>query len=99
MSFKVDPPVIAEAGKEFTLKASELTCAFNAFNGSAQIPDSAIGSIGPGQKALKAYQDLLTHVTEHLGHLQQAVDQAGTNLTLTAKAYEKMEHDNTLPGH
>ncbi|MEP6695868.1 MAG: hypothetical protein ABJA34_03210 [Pseudonocardiales bacterium] len=96
--FQVDPPVVAKAGAEFTLKASELTCLVNAFTGAAQIPSSAIGAIGPGQSALKAYNDLLNHVTEHLHNLQKAVDQTGTNLSQTARNYTAMEHANTLPG-
>lgn len=93
--FKVQPPVIAKAGSEFTLKAGELTCAVNAFRGASQIPSSAVGMVG--QDALNAYNDLLAKVTDHLGNLQKALEETGTNLGKTAQAYETMERANTLP--
>jgi hypothetical protein len=88
---RVDPVVLAKAGAEFTLKASELACAVDTFTAAAHIPRSAIGSVGPGQPALTAYQDLLARVTEHLHHLQRAVAETGTNLIKSAANYEEMD--------
>ncbi|PZS35423.1 MAG: hypothetical protein DLM59_03075 [Pseudonocardiales bacterium] len=96
---KVQPGVVAEVGAEFSKKATELTGAVTTFLAAAPVPGDAIGWMGPGQDAVKAYNDLLAHVTEHLHNLEKAVGQTGSNLHATADAYQKMEDANTLPGH
>lgn len=93
----VDPPAIAKVGAQFTRRAGEFTCEVDTFATAAQIPASAVGPIGPGQDALKAYQELLAHVSEHLQNLREAMDETGSRLGKSAANYEKMERANTLP--
>jgi len=94
---RVVPPVIAKAGEDFGRRGGDLAEAVGQFVAASTIPDSAIGSIGPGEDALKAYNELLGHVVEHLRNLHKTVSIAGHNLQVTAQNYEIMERNNTLP--
>jgi hypothetical protein len=93
-SMQVDLPVLSKAGNEFTFQASQLAAAVNAFAAGAQIPSSAIGSIGPGHGALDAYEGLLARVTEHLHSLRQVVEETGRHLATCAVAYEQIDRVN-----
>lgn len=95
---KVKPEDVAAVGAEFSNQSDKLTGAVSAFLAGAQIDGDGIGWLGPGKDAMKAYKDLLNHVTEHLHSLETTVEKVGTNLTDTAIAYQKMEDANTLPG-
>jgi hypothetical protein len=90
-SMSLDLPVVYKAGADFTFHAGELAQAVRAFAAAAQIPSSAVGVLGPGQDALKAYGTLLAHVTESLQQLHQAVHETGTCLTQGAAACERQD--------
>lgn len=96
---KVKPDVIADVGAEFSKRADELSAAVAAFVAAAPVNSDAIGWMGPGRDAKKTYDDLLAHVSEHLGNLHKAVGQTGDNLVATAIAYQQMEEANTIGGH
>jgi hypothetical protein len=93
-SMQVDLPVLSKAGNEFTFQASRLTVAVNAYAAGAQIPSSAIGSIGPGQGVLDAYEGLHARVTEHLHSLRRIVEETGRHLATCAVAYEQIDRVN-----
>lgn len=96
---KVKPDVIADVGAEFADKAEELSSAVAAFVAAAPVDSDAIGWLGPGKDAMKAYEDLLAHVSDHLQNLHKTVGQTGDNLIATAIAYQQMEEANTIRGH